>query len=292
MKSLSRFFLLIALLIVGYIAYRYFSASTQSINESSDSSALNRLSETDRLKNPSPRPVHSNDAEPAVNSPPALSISPAIQSGDHEPSLATREGPKNPITSATHVNPLEKLTSELASDLRSHTWVGGGFKPPSAPDFDTSFRQQRLKSGFTYTNLPIMDGVYLIDFGLNENSSQSFFSASLKRELENGVEGLRAEWIQRKNASKTDLNAFKSAYSTAEVYHGFLHLPVEIFYKQGFEWTENCPEVLVIRHFDWNWSGNHQTVEFFNARVYCRHAIDDLIFVGRMGFQFFSAPTP
>jgi hypothetical protein len=172
--------------------------------------------------------------------------------------------------------------------LASHTWAGGGFVPPGTPGFDDLFRNQRKRTSFTYSGLSLKDGVYLVDFAENQKAKQLFFTASLRQITNNGHTGFAADWIKWQDSSKVSLADFVSAYSENEIYYGFLHLPQKIF-TDADDQFQNCPEILVVRHFDYDFDSSHASfVTFFNARAYCRSEVDQLRFIGRMGFQYLS----
>lgn len=177
-------------------------------------------------------------------------------------------------------------TTEQARELAAHTWGGGGFKPPSTPGFDELFRDQRKRNGFTYWGLSLKDGVYLVYFSESERAKPLLFQASLKQTTHNNRTGFLAEWIQFQGAPRISLNDFSSAYTEREIYYGFLNLPTNVFTDGGYP-LQNCSEVLAIRHFDYDPESSHQnSVTFFNARAYCRTDLDELRFIGRMGFQY------
>lgn len=189
--------------------------------------------------------------------------------------------PKNPTSDAE-----ESVSSEQARELARHTWGGGGFQPPNTPGFDDLFRVQRKKTGFTYSELNLKDGIYLVDFAENEKAKQLIFTASLKQVTQNDRTGFVAEWIMSRDSSKVSLTEFTSAYSEREIYYGFLHLPPKIFADVGYPF-QDCPEILVVRHFDFDFDSTHSSfVTFFNARAYCRTDVDQLRFIGKMGFQY------
>jgi hypothetical protein len=188
--------------------------------------------------------------------------------------------------------PQPQITDELISDLQNHTWSGGGFHRPDTPGFDELFREQRRKTAFTYTDEPLVGGVYLGDFGQDAASQNFVFTISLTPATENQHSGFTADWIQWKHGTegtgeqgKIPLNDFKSVYADSEIYFGFLHLPSSVLQGKG-NLSKPCPELLVIRHFDWSWGDHTDFVDFFNARVYCRSGLDHLSFIGRMGFKY------
>lgn len=220
----------------------------------------------------------------------------AVTPAPSEPGVNPEAGSRNRFELQSRTYPKSKtsdydLSAALESEIQSHTWVGGGFQPPSTSDFDELFRNQRKKTGFTYTGLPILDGVYGGEFGSDAGSGQLFFTALLKLITSNNRTGLQGNWLQWNGQKKVDLTAFQSEFSENEIYYGFIHLPTSLFQLQGIE-VGNCIEILIIRHFDHNWEDNRQNVEFFNARTYCRRGLDDLIYIGRAGFELLSTSTP
>ena len=145
--------------------------------------------------------------------------------------------------------PPSELNQGQEREIQSHTWVAGGFQPPNTQEFDELFRNQRKKTGFTYTELPILDGVYGGEFGSDAKSSQRFFITSLTQAVDNNRTGLNPNWLQWKGSIKTDLSGFISKFAGNEIYNGFIHLPADLFQSQGLD-VSQCSEILVIRHFD------------------------------------------
>jgi hypothetical protein len=100
---------------------------------------------------------------------------------------------------------------------------------------------------------------------------------------ENGKSGLSADWIQWSGQERIDLTGYTSAFSSTEMFHGFIHFPNRVFQAVGVD-TTSCKEMLAVRHFDFNFDSKQNSVLFFNARLYCRKSANDLSLVGRLGF--------
>ena len=215
------------LVIAGYVAFRSRDSSVSEGPSAHDVGAVDRSNSMGRPEppvsglSPSIPKAQKEDGRPAANS---SSVSASVNS---QAVIERKKSEAGESLSASQPNePAVRPTlSEVASELRGHTWTGGGFQSPDTPGFDELFREQRRRTAFTYTDKPIVDGIYYGNFGADEKSSQLLFTISLKQSNQNDHQGFTAEWFQWQNEASIGLSDFKSLYSGSEVYFGFVHLP-------------------------------------------------------------------